>query len=143
MKHLLLVPLLLLFFTSCTKDTDDSITTETLSADWRLQEFSITRATSGQEMFQRRDTTTLLSLAAGGSYTRNAERGSWVLDGKIIETRPLPDLGLRAVDYEVLGVSDEQLTIRYLTAALECNCGLESLVPGGEQVFRTDRFLKR
>ncbi|WP_420458653.1 hypothetical protein [Neolewinella sp.] len=139
----LLPLLLLLLLTACTKDTDDSITTETLSADWQLQEFSITRATSGQEMFKQSDDTTWLLLNADGTYTRNYVNGTWVLDGKIIETQPLPDLGLRPVDYEVLAVSDEQLTIRYLTAALECNCGLESLVPGGEQVFRTDRFLKR
>ena len=142
MKHLLLVFLLLLFITSCDKD-EHSITTESLSADWQLQEFTITRVPSGQEMFRQSDNTTWLLLNADGTYSRNYVNGTWVLDGKIIETQPLPDIGLRAVDYIVLAVSDEQLTIRYLTAALECNCGPENLVPGGEQVLRTDRFIKR
>ena len=142
MKHSLLLFLFLPLLTACDKEVDN-LSVATLAADWQLQEFSITRATSGQEMFKRADESTRLSFEASGSYNRDAERGTWSLDGNTIKTQPLPDLGFRAKDYEVVSIADEQLTVRFLTTALECSCGLESLVPGSEQVFRTDRFLKR
>ncbi|WP_238750790.1 hypothetical protein [Neolewinella maritima] len=142
MKHLLLVLLPMLLLTTCDKEVDN-LSVDSLTADWQLQEFSITRASSGQEIFKRGDKYTWLLLDADGTYARNFVTGSWSLDGNTIKVQPLPNTGARALDYEVLSVSDEQLTVRYLTTAQECNCGLESVIPGSEQAFRTDRFLKR